>query len=75
MITGVHWFTARTCVGIVQVVQDHQKEEFRQTGLADFKYYIGTGWGEDEKVDMNYIAEHGASFPSDAGDMLFGVER
>lgn len=75
MITGVRWFTSRTCVGIVQIVQDHQKDDFRQTGLADFKYYIGTGWGEDEKTDMSHIAEHGAPFPSEAGDKLFNVER
>lgn len=75
MIVGVRWFTSRSCIGIVQIVQDHQKEEYRQTGIADFKYYIGTGWGEDEKSDMTYIAEHGAPFPKDAGDTLFGVKN
>ena len=73
MITGVRWYTSRECVGIVQVVQDHQKDVYRQTGEADFKYYIGVGWGEDEKADMTYIAEHGAPFDFAAGQTLFGI--
>lgn len=73
MITGVRWFAGRDCVGIVQVVQDHQKQEYRQTGNADFKYYIGVGWGEDEKTDSTYIAEHGNTFDKAAGDVLFNV--
>ena len=75
MIVGVRWFAAKECIGIVQIVQEHQKEEYRQTGLADFKYYIGVGWGEDEKTDTSYIAEHGMPFDKSAGDALFGVER
>ena len=74
MITGVRWFTSSKCVGIVQIVQEHQKEEYRQAGdFSDFKYYIGVGWGEDEKVDTSYIAEHGAPFDKDAGNVLFNV--
>lgn len=73
MITGVRWFAGRDCVGIVQVVQDHQKDTYRQTGEADFKYYIGVGWGEDEKTDSTYIAEHGVPFDLAAGNVLFGV--
>jgi len=73
MITGVRWFAGRDCIGIVQIVQDHQKQEYRQTGNADFKYYIGTGWGEDEKTDSTYIAEHGMPFDQAAGDVLFNV--
>ncbi len=73
MITGVRWYTSRECMGIVQIVQEHQKSEYRQTGNADFKYYIGVGWGEDEKADMTYIAEHGAPFDKAAGDVLFNV--
>ena len=73
MITGVHWFSARECIGIVQVVQEHEKSEYRETGNANFKYYIGVGWGEDEKTDATYIAEHGAPFPKEAGDRLFNV--
>lgn len=73
MITGSYWFSGTHCIGIVQVVQEHEKSEYRQTGNANFKYYIGTGWGEDEKTDASYIAEHGVPFPTDAGDKLFNV--
>ena len=74
MITGVRWFTSGVCIGIVQVVQDHQKEQFRQTGQADYKYYIGPGAGVDEKNDMESISDWGAPFDKVAGDALFGVE-
>jgi hypothetical protein len=73
MITGKIWFTSAKCVGIVQVVSEDQKSTYRQTGNADFEYYIGVGWGEDEKTDASYIAEHGATFPKAAGDVLFNV--
>ncbi len=73
MITGVRWFAGRDCVGIVQIVQDHEKDTYRQTGEANFKYYIGVGWGEDEKTDMTYIAEHGTPFDVAAGNTLFRV--
>jgi hypothetical protein len=73
MITGVRWYAGKDCIGIVQVVQDHQKDQYRQTGEADFKYYIGVGWGDDEKTDMSYIAEHGVPFDRNAGNTLFGI--
>ena len=73
MITGVRWFAGRDCIGIVQVVQEHQKDTYRQTGVADFKYYIGVGWGEDEKVDASYIAEHGSPFDFAVGNVMFNV--
>ena len=73
MITGVRWFTSSVTIGIVQIVQDHQKEQFRQTGLADYKYYIGMGAGVNEKSDMEGIANWGAPFDKAAGDVLFGV--
>ena len=73
MITGVRWFTGQHCVGIVQIVQDHQVEEYRQTGMADFKYYIGVGHGLDEKWDTKLIAESGAPFDVAAGNTLFRV--
>lgn len=73
MITNQTWFTGNQCIGIVQIVQDHQKDQYRQTGEADFKYYIGVGWGQDEKTDASYIAEHGVPFDKVAGDALFRV--
>ena len=75
MITGVRWYTTSVCIGIVQVVQDHEKETYRQTGEADFKYYIGLGGGLDERSDMEAIAEWGAPFDKAAGDVLFGVSE
>lgn len=73
MITNQIWFAGNECIGIVQIVQDHQVEEYRQTGQADFKYYIGVGWGQNEKTDASYIAEHGVPFDKAAGDVLFRV--
>ncbi len=75
MITGVRWYAGRDCVGIVQIVQDHQKDQYRQTGLADFKYYIGVGKGEVEKEDTQHVADYGMPFDKVAGDALFGVEQ
>ncbi len=73
MITGVRWFTNRTCVGIVQIGQDHEKDEYRQTGMADFKYYISSVPGENEEEDKLFIAAFGAPFDKIAGDALFRV--
>ena len=73
MITNSIWFAGNECIGIVQIVQDHQVEDYRQTGLADFKYYIGVGWGQNEKTDASYIAEHGMPFDVAAGNTLFRI--
>jgi hypothetical protein len=73
MITGQTWFTGNQCIGIVQIVQDHEKQTYRQTGNANFKYYIGVGQGQNEKADAEYIAEHGVPFDAKAGDVLFNV--
>ena len=75
MITGAKWFTSRTCIGIVQVVEEHQREQYRQTGDADYKYYIGTGQGRDEYSDRQMIAYHGMPFDVAAGDVLFNVDH
>jgi hypothetical protein len=73
MITGQTWFAGNQCIGIVQIVQDHEKQTYRQTGNANFKYYIGVGQGQNEKADAEYIAEHGVPFDTKAGDVLFNV--
>jgi hypothetical protein len=39
------------------------------------KYYIGVAPGLDEQDDIQWIADWGSSFPTDAGDVLFGVIR
>ena len=46
---------------------------YRQTGQADFKYYIGVGQGQNERDDAQRIADHGVPFDKIAGDALFGV--
>ena len=75
MITGVRWFTNRTCVGIVQTINDEDKEEYRQTGQCNFYYFIGGAPGDDEETDKLYLATFGVPFNTAAGDVLFGVER
>ena len=75
MITNQTWFAGNQCIGIVQIVQDHEIEEYRQTGDANFKYYIGVGQGQNEQDDARYIAEHGVPFDYVAGDALFRVVR
>jgi hypothetical protein len=73
MITDQIWFAGNECIGIVQIVQEHQIDEYRQTGQADYKYYIGVGHGQNEQVDARYIADHGLPFNVAAGDVLFKV--
>lgn len=73
MITGVRWFAGRDCVGIVQVVDDHEKDIYRQTGEANFQYFIGVGKGVDEKEDAQFIADWGSRFDVAAGNTLFRV--
>jgi hypothetical protein len=73
MIVASTWFAGDQCIGIVQIVQDHQVEEYRQTGVADFKYYIGVGQGQNEKADARHIADYGVPFDREAGNVLFGV--
>lgn len=73
MIIKSIWFTGNQCIGIVQIVQEHQRDEYRQTGEADFKYYIGVGQGQNEHDDARHIADHGVPFDREAGNVLFNV--
>lgn len=73
MITGSIWFAGNQCIGIVQIVQEHERDSYRQTGDANFKYYIGVGQGQNERDDAQYIAEQGVPFDRDAGNVLFNV--
>lgn len=73
MITDQIWFAGNECIGIVQIVQEHERDEYRQTGRANFKYYIGVGQGQNEQDDARYIAEHGVPFDALAGNTLFKV--
>lgn len=71
MITAMRWYNSRACIGIVQVVQDHEISRYRETGTANFRYYIGLGNGLSEQADGKYIAEWGASFDTAAGNLIF----
>ena len=73
MITSQIWLAGNECIGIVQIVQDHERDTYRQTGQADFKYYIGVGSGQNEREDAQYIAEHCLPFDKSAGDALFRI--
>ncbi len=75
MITDQIWFAGNECIGIVQIVEEHQRDEYRQTGQATFKYYIGVGQGQNEHKDAQHIAERGLPFDPAAGDVLFRVIR
>ena len=75
MVTGVRWFCGKDNVGIVQCVEEHQKEVYRQTGDADFKYYIGVGLGQNARDDAQNIANWGTSFDFVAGNALFSVQK
>lgn len=61
-ILDVAWFN--TC-GIVRVETDYD----------GIKYYIRAINGMDEELDKRLIAEYGSSFPNDAGDVLFNVDK
>lgn len=52
--------------GIVRVLTDDN----------EIKYYIsGIGVSMSEYTDSQHIADWGNSFPKDAGDVLFGVNK
>lgn len=63
VILDVRWFSGRTNVGIVKV----------ETEYDGIRYYIGEMKGYDEETDKEFLADWGASFPKDAGDVLFGT--
>lgn len=59
---GVLWFNT---VGIVRA----------QTELDGIKYYIRACHPHvTEQEDIEYIMDWGSTFPSEAGDVLFGVK-
>jgi hypothetical protein len=64
-ILNVRWFCGTTNVGIVRV----------QTEYDGVKYYISAFEPSTEDADAEFIAAWGASFPKDAGDVLFGIEK
>jgi len=74
-ILGVRWFCGNTNVGIVQAIEDDEVTTYRQTGDANYKYFIGAVSGLDEKQDTQHIADWGSTFDKAAGDVLFKVYK
>lgn len=65
-VLDVRWFCGSSNVGIARC----------DLGPYDgIKYFVGSCSGMDEEVDKQYIAAYGSTFPSDAGDLLFGVKH
>lgn len=64
-VLDVRWFSGAQCVGIVRVDVPYE----------GIKYYIGPAFGGSEEIDIEYISAYGATFPSDAGDLLFGIKK
>jgi hypothetical protein len=64
-ILDVRWFCGRSNVGIVRVEDPYD----------GIKYYISSVPIPDtEASDSQFIADWGTTFPTDAGNKLFGVE-
>jgi hypothetical protein len=62
-ILDVRWFSGQSCVGIVRIEDPHD----------GIKYYIGPAGGMDEELDKEHISAWGATFPTEVGDILFGI--
>jgi hypothetical protein len=57
------WFNGgKGTIGLVKARSDH----------GEIKYLIGVGEGLHEVIDVNNIANLGASFPAEAAEVLFG---
>lgn len=68
-ILDVMWFSSRSCVGVVKVYDDYD----------GIKYFIGSPPMSDlspyqEQVDKEWIADWGARFPKEVGDIMFGSD-
>ena len=65
-ILNVRWFSNREgTTGIARVETDYD----------GIKYFISHVDGFDECIDSRYVADWGSTFPTDAGDVLFGLSR
>jgi hypothetical protein len=65
-ILGVVWYAGRSCIGIIRI---------RYWG-GEPEYKIGVSEREwDESRAIKSIADWGASFPPEAGDVLFSVGK
>jgi hypothetical protein len=60
------WFNGgRGTIGLVQVMDDE----------GEVLYFIGAADGLHEPIDINNIANAGASFPTDIGHTMFGYKK
>jgi hypothetical protein len=60
------WFNSgRGTVGLVQAMSDH----------GEVLYFVGVADGLHEPIDINNIANAGAKFPTDIGDIMFAYKR
>ena len=65
-VLDILWFTNRFgCIGIAQVEDDYD----------GIKYYMSQVQGWDVDIDTKRVMEWGATFPKEAGDVLFGVMK
>lgn len=65
-VLDVMWFSGVAAIGIVRVETDYD----------GIKYYIGAPIETTtEQQDAQYIADWGLTFPLDAGDVLFGINK
>lgn len=61
------WFTGGTgtgCIGIVRTSDEY----------SGVQYFIGIGQGLNQDFDESEIADWGSRFPTNVGDLLFGVK-
>lgn len=58
-ILGVRWFNST--IGVLKVDIEYE----------GIKYLIGAGKGLSEDDDIQHIADWGATFPAEAGQVLF----
>lgn len=65
-VLDVKWFCAWTNVGIVRV----------ENSVGEIGYYIGGFVPTNSDIDdAEHIANWGSHFPSEAGDILFGIKE
>ena len=60
------WFNGgQGTIGIVRAKSDQ----------GEIGYFIGSADGLHEVIDINNIANRGAKFPDNAGDLLFNIKK
>jgi len=63
-VIDAYWFSQMGNVSIIGIVKVF--DEFDGD-----KYFIGTAPGDDKEEDQRHIADTGAKFPKEVGDLLF----